>query len=101
MSHHSPLLWPIVAPLVVSGRGEALVQKGNQQDDDLLSDGLSTIMYKFSPPPDGSNLDLKWSCGHEGYLNLDWLRKHCYSAKILQEGREKAAPLFATQVSNF
>ena len=54
----------------------------------------------ISPPPDGSNLEMKWSCGHEGYLNLDWLRKHCYSAKNLQEGREKTTPLFATQVAN-
>ena len=47
---------------------------------------------------DGSNLEMKWSCGHQGFLNLDWLRKHCYSSKVLEEGRKKISPLFATQV---
>jgi gamma-butyrobetaine dioxygenase len=47
---------------------------------------------------DGSNLEMKWSCGHQGFLNLDWLRKHSYSSKVLEEGRKKISPLFATQM---
>ena len=26
----------------------------------------------------GENIEMSWSCGHHGYINTDWLRKHQY-----------------------
>ena len=48
--------------------------------------------------PESGNLSMKWSCGHEGHLNLDWLKRHCHSAKTLEEARESSAPIPLTQV---
>ena len=45
-------------------------------------------------------MNMKWSCGHKGYLNLDWMKNNCYSAHTLENGREKSIPTFATQVSH-
>ena len=41
---------------------------------------------------------MKWSCGHKGHLNLDWLRRHCYSAQTLEKARRNATPKLLTQV---
>ena len=42
---------------------------------------------------------MKWSCGHEGHLNLDWLKRNNYSSKTLEKGRRDSALfLFAKQV---
>ncbi|CAI8039430.1 Gamma-butyrobetaine dioxygenase [Geodia barretti] len=37
---------------------------------------------------------MKWSCGHEGHLNLDWLRRNCYSARTLKEARRNSTPKY-------
>ena len=41
---------------------------------------------------------MKWSCGHEGHLNLDWLKRNNYSSKTLEKGRKDSTFLFAKQV---
>ena len=41
---------------------------------------------------------MKWSCGHEGYVNLDWLRRHCYSNHSLDKRHKGCIPLLSQQV---
>ena len=41
---------------------------------------------------------IKWSCGHEGYLNLDWLKRHCYSRHTLENRRKRSYPDLGKQV---
>ena len=44
------------------------------------------------------DMKMKWSCGHEGYLNLDWLKKHCYSSHSLETARKNSLPAPVTKV---
>ena len=44
------------------------------------------------------NVNMKWSCGHEGYLNLEWLRNHCYSAHTLEVARKNSVPTLVKKV---
>jgi gamma-butyrobetaine dioxygenase len=48
---------------------------------------------------EGGDVKMKWSCGHEGHLNLEWMRKHCYSSQSLERARKSCAPTPLTQGS--
>ena len=41
---------------------------------------------------------IKWSCGHEGYVNLDWLKRHSYSSHALETRKKKSYPQLEKQV---
>lgn len=46
----------------------------------------------------GDDLHLIWSNlhgEHEGHIDLDWLKKHCYSNKSRKEKLSKTTPLVA------
>ena len=43
-------------------------------------------------------MKIKWSSGHEGHLNIDWLRKHCYSSHSLENARKSSKPDPVTKV---
>ena len=53
---------------------------------------LSCFVYK-----DG-DVKIVWSSGHEGHVNLDWLRRHCYSHHSLEERRKECLPEVQKQV---
>jgi hypothetical protein len=48
---------------------------------------------------EGGDVKIKWSCGHEGHLSLDWLRRHCYSSHTLEKARRNSTPKPLTQNS--
>jgi hypothetical protein len=43
------------------------------------------------------DVKIKWSCGHEGHLNLDWLKRHCYSPHTLEKARRESLPILSKQ----
>ena len=50
--------------------------------------------------PEYGDVKIVWSSGHEGHVNLDWLRRHCYSHHSLEEARRKTTPKLLSQVNN-
>ena len=42
---------------------------------------------------------IKWSCGHEGYINLDWLKRNSYSCYALETRRKSIHPDLKKQVA--
>jgi hypothetical protein len=40
---------------------------------------------------------MKWSCGHEGYVNLDWLKRHSYASHTLENRRKSIHPELGKQ----
>ena len=44
---------------------------------------------------------IKWSCGHEGYINLDWLKRNSYSCYALENHRKSIHPELKKQVARF
>ena len=49
---------------------------------------------------DGEDVKLRWSCGHEGHLNIDWLRKHCYAPHTLQKAMKDGMPNISALVGS-
>ena len=50
----------------------------------------------------GDKLHLVWSNlygEHDGHINLDWLKEHCYSDKSRREKVKKSTPLVAVSVA--
>ena len=55
----------------------------------------------FDMSAEGEDVKFKMSCGHEGQMNMDWLRKHCYSSHTLQTTIENSIPDTSRLVSRF
>ena len=61
----------------------------------MCTEKLCTVRAVYTEDGD---VNMKWSCGHEGYTNLDWLKKHCYSSHSLKTARKNCLPPPVTKV---
>ena len=68
----------------------------------MMGRTLAIPIYKallcFVINVEDEGVKMKWSCGHEGHVNLDWLRRHCYSNHSLDVRRKNCSPLLPQQV---
>ena len=59
---------------------------------------MSIIMIVVLYVEDGV-VKVKWSCGHEGHLQVDWLKEHCYSKHSLDTATKNGKPISIASVS--